>query len=202
MHKKWLVPNVQGNRQTRITEVEENQENREREGANNLFGEVVDNCKLDKMSRYMGKKKTQEDRVREACYLIGEDGKDVKASRYVKSLKAMYGNAKSTLCLLYNATGDTLYHVTDHEWYGQIGGAPYPTEIGNGQWAAFHHVHKIAEPSGSVAAVVYRGKNTEGQSQDYLVAWYIPWGLWCCNKAYCEIGCVDYFHTLGQHITN
>ncbi|XP_048548950.1 uncharacterized protein LOC125528538, partial [Triticum urartu] len=77
----------------------------------NLFGEVVDNYKLDKMERYMGKHKTREDRAREAWNLVDEHDKDNEASRYVKGLKSLYGNGQSTLCRVYNATGDTLYQV-------------------------------------------------------------------------------------------
>ena len=159
-----------------------------REGKNrsskmdNCFGEVVDDNMLNKMPRYMGKPKTREDRAREAWNLVNEDGKDANAFRYVKSLKSVYGNGQSTLCVLYNATGDTLRKADSHDWYGYIGSAPYPAEIGNGQWAAFHHVHRVGEPSGSVGAVVYRGKNRDGDYKDFLVAWSTPWGPWYRNK--------------------
>jgi len=159
----------------------------------NCFGEVVDDNMLNKMQRYMGRPKTREDRAREASNLVNENGKDVNAFRYVQGLKAVYGDGQSTLCVVYNATGDTLYKVHHHDWYGYIGSVQYPSEIGNGQWAAFHHVHRVKEPSGSVGAVVYRGKNRDGDHKDYLVAWSTPWGPWYRNKAYCEIGAVDAF---------
>ncbi|KAF7005720.1 hypothetical protein CFC21_020827 [Triticum aestivum] len=168
----------------------------------NCFGEVVDDGKLNKMERYMGKPKSRQDRAREAWNQISKDDKDANATRYVEGLKSMYGNGQSTLCLVYNATGDTLRKVDNHDWYGYIGSAPYPAEIGNGQWAAFHHVHRAGEPSGSVGAVVYRGKNGEGVDKDYLVAWSTPWGMWYRNKAYCEIGAVNCYQNLWAGMYN
>ncbi|XP_062205609.1 probable serine/threonine-protein kinase At1g01540 [Phragmites australis] len=172
-----------------------------KEMAENCFGEVVDNYKLDEVARYMWKPKTQEDRARQAWYLMNDDDKKGKASRYVDVLKALYGNGQSTLCLVYNATGDTLYYVANHDWYGYIGSkVGYPAEIGNGQWAAFHHVHRLGEPSGSVGAVVYRGKKKDGQDQDYMLAWSTPWGFYYRNKAYGEIGGVDHFQRRWDEI--
>uniref|UniRef100_A0A0D3GIY7 Uncharacterized protein n=1 Tax=Oryza barthii TaxID=65489 RepID=A0A0D3GIY7_9ORYZ len=159
----------------------------------NCFGDVVDNYKLDEMERYVGKAKSQEDRAREAMNLLNEDGKDKKAATYVKGVKEWYGDGESTLCLVYNATGATLRHVADHDWWGFIGRTPYPTEIGNGQWAAFHHVHKTGDASGSEAAVVYRATNADGVERDLLVAWSTPWSSLYWNKAYCAVGGVDSF---------
>ncbi|XBI51072.1 hypothetical protein VPH35_033646 [Triticum aestivum] len=148
----------------------------------NCFGEVVDNFKLNEMLRYVGKPKTREDRAREAVSLMNEDSKNIKASKYVEGVKDWYGDGVSTLCILYNATGDTLYYVGEHDWFGFIGRTPYPAEIGNGQYAAFLHTHNTGAASGSEGAVVYRGKNRDGQDRDYLVAWSTPFGPWYSNK--------------------
>ncbi|KAF8711320.1 hypothetical protein HU200_029346 [Digitaria exilis] len=155
--------------------------------AANCFGVVVDNSKLNKLVRYAGKPKTQEDRAREAWFAMNEDDKKVKAIEYVAALKTLYGNGQSTLCLVYNATGETLYYVAHRDWYGYINDSKegYPAEIGNGQWGAFHHVHRQGEPSGSVGAVVYRGKRRDGQDQEYLLAWSTPWGFYYRNKVPC-----------------
>lgn len=155
--------------------------------AENCFGAVVDDSKLNEQVRYSGKAKTQEDRAREAWRLMNEGDKKGKAIEHVDVLKSLYGNGQSTLCLIYNATGETLYYVAHHDWYGYINdtkeGYGYPAEIGNGQWGAFHHVHREGEPSGSVGAVVYRGKGgRNGQDQDYLLAWSTPWGFYYRNK--------------------
>ncbi|KAM3317637.1 hypothetical protein ACQJBY_035381 [Aegilops geniculata] len=183
----------QGRRQTHITK---EKEKGEREGLNNtenLFGAVVDNYKLDKMARYMGKPKMREDRAHGALILVNEDDKDKKASKYVHGIVPLSYRLLTILrthCLVYNATGDTLCQVADHDWCGHIGIAPYPTEIGNGQWAAFYH---LGSSRGSMAAVVYRGKNKDGGDQDYLLAWRVPASLFYRNKSYCEIGAVDNF---------
>nr|CAB3489482.1 unnamed protein product [Digitaria exilis] len=146
--------------------------------AANCFGVVVDNSKLNKLVRYAGKPKTQEDRAREAWFAMNEDDKKVKAIEYVAALKTLYGNGQSTLCLVYNATGETLYYVAHRDWYGYINDSKegYPAEIGNGQQG---------EPSGSVGAVVYRGKRRDGQDQEYLLAWSTPWGFYYRNKVPC-----------------
>ena len=81
------------------------------------------------------------------------------------------------MCLVYNSTGDNLSLNASHDWSGHIGSAPYPLEIGNGQWAAFLHVHGSGTKRGSIAAVVYRGKNKYGQNKDLLFAWSTPWGV-------------------------
>ncbi|XP_044318911.1 disease resistance protein RGA5-like [Triticum aestivum] len=185
---------LQENLETQTREVEEKRVRKELMMAENCFGEVVDNYKLNKMTRYMGKPKTQEDRAREALNQVNEDDKEGKASSYVDDLKRMHGGLVSTSCLVYNATGDTLYQVDYHDWHGHIGSPPCPARIGNGQWAAFHHVKAACETSGSAAAVVYRSKNRDGQDREYLVAWSTPWGPFSStNKAYCEIGGVDSF---------
>src|SRR4051812_35601025 len=93
---KYVPPNVQESQQTHITEAEEKREREEVSETENCFGEVVDNYKLDKMERYMGKLKTREDRAREAWNLVDEHDKDNEASRYVKGLKSLYGNGQST----------------------------------------------------------------------------------------------------------
>lgn len=168
----------------------------------NCFGEIVDDSKLDGMVRYVGKRKKQEDRAREAMNLMNEDNKNTKASTYVDSVKSWYGDGESTLCLLYNATGETLQYVAAHDWFGYIGRTPYPHDIGNGQWAAFHHVHMTGDASGSEAAIVYRGKNKDGQDKDFLLAWSTPWSNLSKNKAYCAINEVDYFQSRWDSIND
>ncbi|KAL1818560.1 hypothetical protein DCAR_0414681 [Daucus carota subsp. sativus] len=180
----------------------------------NPFGQVVDDEKLDTMVNYVGKVKTQEDRAREAMNLINENDKNGKAKRYVEGLKKEYGDGATTLCMVYNATGETLYYSASKDWYGFIGRTPYPFEIGNGQWASFLHVKKASDASGSEAALVFRGSNASGMERDYCVAWSSPWAAWYKNKAYCDVGYVGSFprdwdtvyHTLNnggyEHSTN
>ncbi|KAM0842816.1 hypothetical protein ACQ4PT_058119 [Festuca glaucescens] len=180
----------QGRQQTRRTNEEENWEREGRNNVENLFGVVVDDKMLNNMARYRGKPKMREDRAREANILVNEGGKSGDAYRYVHHLVPLFANS-GTLCLVYNATGVTLYQVANHDWYGYIGGAPYPTEIGNGQWAAFRHASSLTK--GSIAAVVYRGQNKYGTDHDYLLAWCVPSSPYRRNKCYCEIGGVGNF---------
>ncbi|KAL9236730.1 hypothetical protein vseg_011365 [Gypsophila vaccaria] len=152
----------------------------------NPFGDLVDNEKLDEMTRYNGKPKTQEDRAREAMRVQTGVGYE-EARKYVDGVKEFYGSGASTLCMIFNGTGEPLYYVDDHDWYGNVGRTPYPTQIGNGQWVSFLHVHTTGATSGSEAAVIYRGKQKDGISQDFMLAWSTPFGIWYKNKAYCEM---------------
>lgn len=157
--------------------------------AGNCFGEVVSNAMLVDF----GMPQTQENRARLALRLMNDDDKKGQASRYVANLKDMYGYGSSTLCLVYNATGDTLHHHVNHDWFQSgLHQHGYPEEIGNGQWAAFLHVSKSrAATTGSVGAVVYRGRNKNGLDRDFLLAWDTPCSLTKHNKAYCTIGDVN-----------
>jgi hypothetical protein len=87
-----------------------------------------------------------------------------------------YGNGISTKCLIYNATGATLDYITYNDWHGHIFETPYPSQIQNGQWGAFLHVHPKAAAKGSAGAVVYRTKRPSGSdSCDWLFCWSIPY---------------------------
>ncbi|XP_021853280.1 23 kDa jasmonate-induced protein-like [Spinacia oleracea] len=168
----------------------------------NPFGQVVDNDKLDEMPRYVDEPKSQEDRAREAMNLMNEYDKNGKARKYVEGVKVDYGNGVTTLCMVYNATGETLYYSTSRDWYGFIGRTPYPFEIGNGQWASFLHVKKTSASSGSEAALVFRGMNRNGQSRDFLVAWSSPWSAFYTNKAYSDVGVVGSFNGSWSTVYN
>ncbi|KAL9236733.1 hypothetical protein vseg_011368 [Gypsophila vaccaria] len=152
----------------------------------NPFGELVDDEKLEAMPRYIGKKKTQEDRAREAMRVKTGVAYE-EARKYVKDVQDFYGSGTCTMCMIYNATGETLYFVNDCDYCGNVGRTPYPTHIGNGQWASFLHVHPTGEPSGSEAAIIYRGKQYNGFTRDFMLAWSTPFGPFLKNKAYCEM---------------
>nr|GFB67639.1 hypothetical protein [Tanacetum cinerariifolium]GFD04163.1 hypothetical protein [Tanacetum cinerariifolium] len=48
------------------------------------------------------------------------DNKRDEAIAYVRNQKAKSGNEVSTLCIFYNATGETLYYDQEHSWYGRV----------------------------------------------------------------------------------
>ncbi|XVF65603.1 hypothetical protein PTKIN_Ptkin09bG0262000 [Pterospermum kingtungense] len=98
------------------------------------------------------------------------------AVKYVRKLKADFGNGVSTLGLIHNATEEPLTFVTSHDWWGHIyNQQAYPQVIGAGHWGGFLHVKTAGPPSGSQGAVVYRGKRKDGKAADWLVAWDNPW---------------------------
>ncbi|CAL4899026.1 unnamed protein product [Urochloa decumbens] len=161
--------------------------------AENCFGEPVTNETLEKM----GLPQTRENRARVAMSVMYDDDRKGQATRYVQNLKQLYGNGASTLCLLYNATGNTItYRARKDWWNGSLYGPSnnnYPSSIYNGQWAAFLHVHDQGAATGSLGAVVYQGTNETGSPPDLLVAWSTPWSQVYSNTAYCQIGDTDFW---------
>ncbi|XP_050381485.1 23 kDa jasmonate-induced protein-like [Argentina anserina] len=126
---------------------------------------------------------TAADRARAAIYLKAADMKDRNARTYVDNLKSEWGIGVSTLCLVYNATGNTIAYVGDHNFHGHIGPAPYPAKIENGQWGAILHVKTSLALAGSEAAVVYRGSTGKGTNCDFMMAWCNPWRRQAFNNS-------------------
>ncbi|KAK1283713.1 hypothetical protein QJS10_CPB21g01718 [Acorus calamus] len=156
--------------------------------AYNVFGNPITNSTLEGMHEYHGETITRTNRAHVALNMKNTAEKDVNVRKYVENLKARWGTGVSTLCLLYNATGDTVTFVTSHDWRGHIGPAPYPIEIANGQWGGFLHVKTPGKASGSSAAVVYHGKNEAGDGCDWMASWCNPWDRKLYNNtAYTEI---------------
>ncbi|RRT76261.1 hypothetical protein B296_00005554 [Ensete ventricosum] len=145
--------------------------------ANNVFGDPITDETLEGDTEYA--KKLRKLRAAMALDTQMTGSKYESALKYVRDMKEKWGNGVSTLCLLYNATGEPLTLHTTHDWYGHIyDQSPYPMQLGNGQWGAFFHVKRSATPDGSNAAAVYRGKNDVGEDTDSLLFWDNPW-----NKA-------------------
>lgn len=161
----------------------------------NVFGTPITDLTLKGMSEYIGKKITRRDRAYVALKMKNSQEKDVNAQKYVENLKRQWGVGVSTLCLVYNATGDTITYVSSVDWYGHIGPSPYPVKIENGQWGAFLHVKNSGQATGSCAAVVYRGLNGDGDGCDWMFGWANPW-----NRARRD-NAVSYFNSCLNFIT-
>ncbi|XP_048334273.2 23 kDa jasmonate-induced protein [Ziziphus jujuba] len=155
-----------------------------------LSGDAITNETLAAMSKYTGKETGQKERAQHALDTMNED-KKYKALEFVNELKKEYGTGASTLCLFYNATGDAINFIEKHDWYGHSYKYPYPPELGNGQWGAFLHVHQGGSATGAIGAIVYRGKNCDGNDTDWMQAWYNPWAG--TNRAYTEVHEAGYF---------
>lgn len=157
----------------------------------NVFGEAVTQELLMAIPEFANR--ARKERADMAMQWKNRDGKYEESVRYVRQLKANWGNGVSTLCVLYNGTGETLSYVTSNNWFGYIYAA-YPPVIANGQWGAFFHVKRTAVASGSQAAVVYRGKSKDGQDTDWMVSWDNPWNKASfSNNVYGEINRAGYF---------
>ncbi|KAI5001283.1 hypothetical protein ZWY2020_025933 [Hordeum vulgare] len=119
---------------------------------------------------------TQKDVADYAMKMINAGGKDINAQTFVDNLKERYGNGIAVKCLIYNATGATLSLAKYNDWHGHIYDTPYPSDIQNGQWGAFLHVHPSGAAVGSAGAVVYRTKiPSSTRSCDWLFSWTVPY---------------------------
>ncbi|KAI8021324.1 hypothetical protein LOK49_LG03G01055 [Camellia lanceoleosa] len=84
-----------------------------------------------------------------ALNLKNLENKDANARQYVKNMKKEWGTRISTLCLVYNATGDPIEFIISHDYNGHLGPASYPVLIANGQWGGFLHVNTVSATFGS-----------------------------------------------------
>ncbi|KAA8536977.1 hypothetical protein F0562_029455 [Nyssa sinensis] len=156
------------------------------------------------MPEYLRKQKNRLERARVALNMKNTEKKDVNARQYVENLNKSWGAGVSTLCLIYNATGDTVRFVTSRDWQGHSGPSPPPQLIANGQWGGFLHVNNSRYGHiESSAAVVYRGKNENGIYCDWMLAWSNPMDRTFGNyKAYTEIGEANHFGDVWGTVSN
>ncbi|KAF7012961.1 hypothetical protein CFC21_027099 [Triticum aestivum] len=168
------------------------------------FGVPINDDTLKLMSRYTGKKITQEDRAREAMRLIHAEDKHLSALNHALDLKnshGIFGIGVTAMVLIYNATGDTLVlQVVEQQkdWSGEVARELsffHPTvSFQNGQWIAFVHM----DSTESEAARVFRGRDITGQVRDYMVAWSVSWSR-RTNSAYTEVREKEHFPKLWDH---
>ncbi|XP_022749116.1 23 kDa jasmonate-induced protein-like isoform X2 [Durio zibethinus] len=137
-----------------------------------VFGKAITDETLRAKPEYQGKAITLNDRAREALIMKNSEDRDVMVRQQVEKLMEKVGVRVFTVCLIYNATGDTLTLVTYRDWSGHIGFTPYPPKIENGQFGVFLHVGDVdTSDASSVGAVVYRGKKMAGEDCDWMQAW-------------------------------
>ncbi|KAL1818561.1 hypothetical protein ACET3Z_013430 [Daucus carota] len=166
----------------------------------NPFGVAITDETLRQMAKYRNRTITQEDRAREAMRLIHAEDKNLNALQHVLDLKDKYGSGVSTLCLVYNATGNTLQLVDQKDWLGYVYNEQPPTSFENGQWLAFLHAHPSSQALGCEAVRVYRGQNVHGEVRDYMIAWSAPWGPDYQTSAYTEVREKDHFPQYWSYI--
>ncbi|KAA3480189.1 23 kDa jasmonate-induced protein-like [Gossypium australe] len=124
----------------------------------NVFGTAIDQAFVMRIPEYVNRARL--DRSVVAMQRKDQDGNYNAAVAHVREVKRQWGDGVSTLCVLYNGTGEPA-------------------------------------ASGSMGAVVYRGKNKEGEDTDWLVAWDTPWDrLRFANQAYAEINKAGHYDTI------
>lgn len=101
----------------------------------------------------------------------------------VNDFKNEYGNGISSLIIVYNASGKTLELQTDRKsWHGHDGKYPPTTNLQNGQWMAFLHVHSSGAAVGSEGCLIYQ---ISGESCDVFFGFETPFSG--SNHVYTEV---------------
>jgi len=127
----------------------------------NVFGIPITNETLKEMAEYHDKKIASKDRARVAFQMKNAEGKDVNARKFVENLRKEYAE-DCILCLIYNATGDSVILDTYKHGDGSLAPSPYPVVIANGQWGAFLKQVPNSTVRDGAAALVYAAKNADG----------------------------------------
>uniref|UniRef100_A0A803LL03 Uncharacterized protein n=1 Tax=Chenopodium quinoa TaxID=63459 RepID=A0A803LL03_CHEQI len=88
----------------------------------NVFGIPITSATLRAMPEYQGKNSiTQQDRAKVALEKVNAEGKAVDARNSVEKLQGRFGDGVvSTMCLIYNATGETMTYVIARDWKGRV----------------------------------------------------------------------------------
>lgn len=130
--------------------------------------------------------------------MIQDNGKNIDALKQAQSLKDIFGNGISALCLVYNATGGRLDLVEEKNWFGSTYRQNPPSYFENGQWIAFLHVRPNVF-RGCSGARVFRSTTASGV-QDIMVSWSIPLATGYINTVWTQIGSRGYFSSRWDSI--
>lgn len=141
--------------------------------AGNVFGNPVNNAFVKSVYPNV-EEITPELRAKVAVQYMSADGRNVDCKNFVHNIQKQISDKISTLCMIFNATGDTLTYVDHHDWEGRIYKTPVPVIVQNGQWAGFVHKHYSVPETGSESAIVFRGKNSAGNACDWMLSWSNP----------------------------
>jgi len=115
----------------------------------------------------------------------GKDNQFTEAIKHVNGMKEEYGNGASTLLVIANQTGETLNHLADRSWSGDINKYPYDPVIKNGQISVVLHT-KTAMFRGSVGSIIYR---SDPSQDEFVLGFWTPYiGT---NKSYINAGKLD-----------
>uniref|UniRef100_A0A803NF18 23 kDa jasmonate-induced protein-like n=1 Tax=Chenopodium quinoa TaxID=63459 RepID=A0A803NF18_CHEQI len=149
-----------------------------------VFGSPVTMAMLREMPEYKGSNSIgQKDLAKVALEKVNAEGKAANARNFVEKLQSRFGaDYVSTMCLVYNATGDNMTYVVTHDWHGRLCESAYPVIIANGQWGAFLHGQYYGnDDRESRAGIVYSALNNQGKND------IGSWVLIVQPKVYVEI---------------
>lgn len=117
-----------------------------------------------------------------------------QAIKRLDELKSDFGDGVSTLCLVYNATGDTITCHDTQSWKGHFYKQSPENSFENGQWSIFMHVKPSVLPEGCTGAVIYRTK----QHADVFLGWQNPWTPGYDTSCWAECRAWDHWWGTGS----
>jgi hypothetical protein len=143
--------------------------------------------------RYQGREVTPKILSEYTLESKSDPDRDAVALGKVNAMKEEYGTGVCTLVRIYNATGDSLKYVVDHDWHGNIWKYPYDDIILNGQWSCFLHAHTYMGNYGTCAALILRDAVV---AQDVFLGWQSP--QYAVNQVYVETQGLNHWPAVGS----
>lgn len=139
-----------------------------------MFGTPVTEAMLRKMPEYQGKNLiSQQDRAKVAMEKVNAEGKATDARNFLEKLQSRFGSKYvSTMCLIYNATGESMRFVCAYDWKGRLCESAYPVIVANGQWGVFFHGQYYgdgADVKNSKAGIVYSAFNNKACEKHWFM---------------------------------
>uniref|UniRef100_A0A803LL02 Uncharacterized protein n=1 Tax=Chenopodium quinoa TaxID=63459 RepID=A0A803LL02_CHEQI len=137
-----------------------------------VFGSAVTMAMLREMPEYKSINSIgQKDLAKVALEKVNAEGKAEAARNFVEKLQSRFrADYVSTMCLMYNATGDNMTYVVTHDWHGRLCESAYPVIIANGQWGAFLHGQYYGnDDRESRAGIVYSALNNQGEERHWFL---------------------------------
>lgn len=146
-------------------------ENQEEMGSS-IFGTPITVATLRAMPEYQGSNSiSQKDRAKVALEKMNAEGKAMDARNFLEKLQTRFAESDnvSTMCMIYNATGETMTFVIARDWKGRVCESAYPMIVANGQWGVFLHGQYYNQDKNSRAGIVYSALNNQGNEKHWFM---------------------------------
>ncbi|XP_010667987.3 23 kDa jasmonate-induced protein [Beta vulgaris subsp. vulgaris] len=137
-----------------------------------IFGTPITVATLRAMPEYQGSNSiSQKDRAKVALEKMNAEGKAMDARNFLEKLQTRFAGSGdvSTMCMIYNATGETMTFVIARDWKGRVCESAYPMIVANGQWGVFLHGQYYNQDKNSRAGIVYSALNNQGNEKHWFM---------------------------------